>query len=107
LNNESLNICIKETLRRWGPAAALIPRIILKNVNIDGIELKKGEICTFPMAGINEDPKYFENGETWNPLRYLDKEWVRKLPKQLDIPFSLGSRACTGKYLAMQELKIN
>jgi len=51
LSNESLKNSIKETLRLCPPIPLMIPRLIIKDCNIDGIPLKKGDYVTLPFGG--------------------------------------------------------
>ncbi len=52
------------------------------------------------------DPTAFGNPNDFLPERWMDAENVTDAMKTLYMPFSLGSRACLGKNLALMELKM-
>ena len=58
------------------------------------------------MSGANEDPKYWKDPKIFNPGRWQDAEFVKNLPKNQYLPFSMGKRACLGRPLAVKTMKI-
>jgi len=106
LNNKSLECLIKETLRRCPPIPLALPRKIIKDCDVDGIKLWKGDSVTFPHGGYGMDGEYFDEPHKFIPERFLDEEKIAKNPKQANIPFSLGKRSCLGKELAYNEVRI-
>ena len=106
LNNKSLECLIKEILRLCPPIPLAIPRKIMKDCEVDGIKLWKGDNVTWPHGGYSMDSEYFDEPLKFIPERFLDEEKLAKNPKQANIPFSLGKRSCLGKELAYNEVRI-
>ena len=72
-----LDMVINETLRKW-PAFRITPRVCKKDYELkidDGriIKIKQGDEINIPIGAIHRDPKYFENPEQFDPLRFSDK----------------------------------
>jgi cytochrome P450 len=58
LNNKSLDLVIKETLRMWNPAPSSFWRMTIKPMEICGMKLPKGTTIV-PPVGWNRDKPYF------------------------------------------------
>jgi cytochrome P450 len=58
MNNKSLDLVMKETLRVWNPAISSIWRMTIKPMEICGITIPKGHII-IPPVGWNRDKPYF------------------------------------------------
>ena len=92
---------------RLTPAVWGIPRTPTKagvTVTANGVtsHVRRGEVTTVYLRGINLDPKCGPIRQRFDPSRlHLDnKERQRSL-----LPFGLGPRGCVGQHLAMAEMR--
>jgi hypothetical protein len=60
MNNKSLDLVMKETLRVWNPAPSSMFRMTIKPMEICGITIPKGHLI-IPPIGFNRDKPYFVN----------------------------------------------
>jgi hypothetical protein len=58
MNNKSLDLVMKETLRVWNPAMSSFWRMTIKPMEICGITIPRGT-CIIPLIGWNRDKPYF------------------------------------------------
>ncbi|XP_031630672.1 probable cytochrome P450 9f2 [Contarinia nasturtii] len=97
-----------ETLRKW-PSLPQIDRICVKDfVYDDGNKLKfnieKGTPVVFPIYGIQHDPKYYTDPETFDPERFSDENRTNIAPNTYN-PFGIGPRNCIGSRFALMAIK--
>lgn len=57
------------------------------------VTIEPGQSVTFPLFGLQMDPKHFEEPEKFIPERFTEK----KVQKYTFLPFGEGPRACLGK----------
>ncbi|CAG8580097.1 577_t:CDS:10 [Funneliformis mosseae] len=98
-----INAVIKETLRIYPPAAAIIPRKLTKPMKIGPYILPANILCTMNIWQINNNPKYWENPEQYNPERFLNDEKIHPFSW---IPFSSGARNCIGQNFTLMEQRV-
>lgn len=91
---------------RLNPAVWGIPRTPKRagvTLTVDGspTRVRRGQVATVYLRGINRDPKTWNDPLRFNPARHddNDKQRARSL-----LPFGLGPRGCIGQHLAMAEL---
>ncbi|KAI1810274.1 benzoate 4-monooxygenase cytochrome P450 [Poronia punctata] len=100
-----LDAVILEGLRIYPPFPLAPPRVVPAGGEVvDGCFLPGGTIVSTSPYAASMDPANFKN-----PARFLPERWLREEPEdKLDAsqPFSLGSRSCIGKGLAMLELRL-
>lgn len=87
-----LEMVIYETLRKW-PAFRVTPRYCEKDyvLKVDAkksIKIKSGTEITIPIGAIQRDPKYFEDPEKFDPLRFSDEN-KGKIQSGSFLPFGL------------------
>ncbi|CUS11625.1 unnamed protein product [Tuber aestivum] len=71
---------------------------------VDGIYIPKGvELSTSPWSTCHS-PENFHDHEVFKPERWLDPACTDK--KHASQPFSLGSRVCIGRNLALKEIRL-
>ena len=92
---------------RLTPAVWGIPRTPTQSgvtVTANGVtsRVRRGQVTTVYLRGINHDPKLWPDPLRFDPSRLHadDKEQQRSL-----IPFGLGPRGCIGQHLAMAEMR--
>nr|DAD54445.1 TPA_exp: cytochrome P450 enzyme 43 [Aphis glycines] len=64
--------------------------------------LKRGVEVMIPVAGINSDPRYFDEPGKFDPARFVDD----KTPGVFNLGFGLGPRMCIGNRFAILEAKV-
>jgi cytochrome P450 len=101
-----LQACIKEAMRLAPPVPGVLPReCVSDNVKIDGTAIPRGTVVGVPTWTIHHNPQYFPDPFTFNPYRWLSED--KSLCEQnAYAPFSIGSRACIGREMAMGELRV-
>jgi cytochrome P450 len=88
------NDAVEEVLRRYAVAPA--NRIVMRDAEFGGVELRKGDRVMFLIAAANLDPKVFPD-----PMAFdLDRE------NQAHITFNSGPHRCVGSHLARLEMRI-
>jgi hypothetical protein len=107
MNNKSLDLVMKETLRVWNPAIAAFGRITIKPMEICGMTIPKGTLIGIPI-GWNRDKPYFVDATKFRPERF--EEEVPRLEKEQrasHIPFYEGKRKCMGYVLGEMSIKLS
>jgi cytochrome P450 len=97
---------LTETLRLtpavWGiPRTPNTPGTVL---SVGGVtaRVRRGQLATIYLRGINRDPHIWEDPLRFDPARHTGD--TRGQDRTL-IPFGLGPRGCIGQHLAMAELR--
>jgi cytochrome P450 len=99
------NYFIDEVNRLHG-LSPFLGRTSIEDVNIQGYEIKKGTYFICDSNTVGKDP------ENWGGQKDLDKfrpeRWNEFKPKIIDtgLPFGFGRRICSGKKIALIEMKI-
>ncbi|KAF8866807.1 cytochrome P450 [Acephala macrosclerotiorum] len=101
-----LDAVIKEGLRCFPPIPMSQPRYVpSRGRTIDGYFIPAGTIVScqaWSVHQLNED--VFVRGSQFVPERWLDKEAALEM-NRLFFSFGAGGRGCTGRHLAMAEMK--
>ena len=96
---------IMEVLR-FRPSAPLgLEHVNPVDSSLAGFKIPKNSRVLFNLYAQNNDPKYWENPQEFNPNRFLDKNGdliTARLPSF--VTFGLGRRACIGEKLAINNL---
>ena len=103
---EYLNAVIKETLRIYGPADGLFPRVTTQDIMLGDVPIKKGNVVGVAIRVLHGNPKFFSNPEEFRPERWIEKSDIGTKDPFMFIPFSSGGRRCIGEQLAHTEAKI-
>lgn len=107
-----LRACIEEALRMSPPAGSSLSREILNGgATVDGQALPAGTEAGVPIYAIHHNEKYFPQPFRYRPERWLHDEVSATGPSATDAraafcPFSVGTRSCVGKGMAMIELSL-
>lgn len=107
-----LRACIEEALRMSPPAGSSLSREILTgDATVDGRALPAGTEAGVPIYAIHHNAKYFPDPFEYRPERWLRSESSTTGPSVDDAraafcPFSVGTRSCVGKGMAMMELSL-
>ncbi|KYK58919.1 cytochrome P450 3A31 [Drechmeria coniospora] len=105
-----LRACIDEALRMSPPAGSSLWREIQTGgATVDGQVLPAGVEAGVPIYGIHHNAEYFPAPFEYIPERWLHAEKILagrevEAARAAFCPFSIGSRSCVGKGMAMLEL---
>lgn len=103
---KSKNSIFLETLRKYPPATTT-QRICEEPYRIPGsnVLIEKDTKVIVPIYAIHHDPLHYNNPDTFDPNRFLDKN--KKLRNNYTyLPFGEGPRICIGNYLSKLTYKI-
>ena len=106
MNNNSLDLVMKETLRVWNPMFSSFMRMTIKPMEICGMTIPTGTTI-IPPIGWNRDKPYFVDGAKFRPERF--EEEVPKLQKEQlasHTPYYEGKRKCLGYPLGEMSVKL-
>jgi len=96
-----LTMCINETLR-MSPAAPFNIRFCDKDIEIDGLQIKKGFQIHIPAYGLSNSEDFWEDPKSFKPERMEDMNSIDPLVFQ---PFGGGPRSCIGMRFAWMVMK--
>lgn len=95
---------IKETQRLY-PAAFLLTRQALEDVEVGGHSFKKDAFFLINILGIHHDARFFPDPERFDPERF-SPENEKQIPKYAYLPFGGGPRICIGNAFALMEARL-
>ncbi len=93
--------CFEEALRYFSPAWA-IPRVAIRDDEIDGHRIPRGATVIIPVHGIHHDPRLWPDPEVYDPSRFLPEN-ARGRHRSAYLPFGGGRRICIGTSFALME----
>ncbi|MCO5232831.1 MAG: cytochrome P450 [Chitinophagales bacterium] len=93
---------VHESLRLHSPAY-IISRECLKEDEIQGVKINKGDTIIISLLHLHRHPKLWDNPLQFNPNRFLQLE---NNSIQNWYPFGAGPRICIGKHFAMMEMTL-
>lgn len=85
-----------EELLRWETPVTAVPRVVKKDVEIQGVQLKEGDLATLLLGAANIDDAHFEGAES------VDFDRGRNI----HLAFGAGPHRCLGSHLARMELQV-
>ncbi|KAK6330815.1 hypothetical protein TWF718_003014 [Orbilia javanica] len=101
-----LTAVINESLRLHNPFTTGVHAVIGEDgLDMGSYRLPAHTQVYVPVLTLMTSEKYFEKAEEYIPERWTEKEEMVK-DKRAYIPFGYGIRACAGKQLAINELKL-
>ena len=92
-----------ETIRLANPVIELPPRFAIKDFDLCGAKVLKGDKIRNFLVGFQ--PEFYENPMEYNPDRF-NAENKQKIPYMKFRPFSHGKRNCIGKYFGELMVKL-
>jgi len=99
-----LELCIKESLRLY-PPAAFFARTIIEDFQCERYLIPAGTTFIVSSYTVHRDPAVYSKPEHFIPERFEPTASMNRNPFAF-IPFSAGPRNCIGQRFAMMELKI-
>jgi cytochrome P450 len=94
--SELLDNAIEESLR-LEPAAAVVDRYAVRDVQLGTARIRKGDLVTVSLAGANRDPDFFPDPDTFDPHRANSRQ---------QLAFAHGPHYCLGAHLARLETRL-
>ncbi len=85
-----------EELLRWETPVTGVPRLVKKDVELHGVEIKAGEMVTLLLGAADIDPAEFPEAEIVDFGRRENRH----------IAFGAGPHRCLGSHLARMELRV-
>ncbi|CAL8152235.1 unnamed protein product [Prunus armeniaca] len=101
-----LNLVIMETLRLHPPGPLLLPRECREKCEIDGYEIPVKSKVIVNAWAIGRDPNYWNEPESFNPDRFLDRSIDYKGTNFEYIPFGAGRRMCPGVSFGLANVEL-
>ncbi|CAD5233228.1 unnamed protein product [Bursaphelenchus xylophilus] len=97
------NAVIAEVQRRTNLVAENLFRTASRDCEINGYQIKKGQVVLPQVSVLLEDPEVFQNPKVFRPERFIDQNG-QYLRSDALLPFGVGKRSCLGEGLARTEL---
>ncbi|KAG3259978.1 cytochrome P450 3A9-like [Ictidomys tridecemlineatus] len=104
LQMEYLDMVVNETLRLY-PIAGRIERVCKKDVEINGMLIKKGTVVMIPSYVLHRDPQHWPEPEEFCPERFSKKN-KDSIDPYMYMPFGNGPRNCIGMRFALMNMKV-
>jgi cytochrome P450 len=92
---------LHEALRLCPPGAGT-PRLLKKDLAVDGYRLEAGTVAVVSFYAMHRDPKLWDDPLTFDPDRFLPERSQGRSRWQY-LPFGGGPRSCIGDHFAMLE----
>jgi sterol 14alpha-demethylase len=99
-----LESAVKESLRLHPPLILLL-RVAKEDLEVDGFEVKEGQMVATSPSVSNRIPEDFPDPDTFLPGRYLEPRQEDRANPWTWIPFGAGRHRCVGAAFAMMQLK--
>lgn len=110
---EYVNWVAHEVMRINGPSVRSMGYIATDDIQTKGgLRIEKGTAIHFNLSAPSNDPKQWKEPHKFIPERFNPESPYFKTPggkarsHYAWIPYGVGARACTGRGLAMLELKV-
>lgn len=103
-NMRYLNWSLKEALRLYPPASALISRRTIREVTLGDCRIPKGAIVRITPWVVHRDARWFTE-----PTRFMPERFNEDTPlpnRNSFIPFGTGPRVCIGSHFALTEMAL-
>ena len=95
---------IQESLRLY-PPAWILDRTALNDEEINGVEIKKGDLLGLYTYGAHRSSKYWNDVNDFDPERF-EKSRVKQRHNYAFFPFGGGPRLCIGQHFAIMEMQL-
>lgn len=99
-----LNATLKEALRLYPPAAALMTRRTTAPISLGGYVVPAGHLLRITPWLLHRDDTLFPQATSFRPERFLDE--AVPPPRGAWMPFGTGPRVCIGQHFALLEMTL-
>lgn len=98
-----LDLCVKETLRKY-PPLALLNRVCTREYHVPGTDhtIQKGTPIVISLLGIQRDEKYFPDAMSYKPERFQSPDFN----SSAYLPFGEGARNCIAYRMGILTTKV-
>ena len=93
-NPSLMKNAVEEILRYWGPLDTTLPRFATEDLEIDGVEIRRGETILAGLSSANHDPARFVHPEVFD---------ITREDANRHVAFGKGIHVCLGAPLARME----
>uniref|UniRef100_A0A8C9QDI7 unspecific monooxygenase n=1 Tax=Spermophilus dauricus TaxID=99837 RepID=A0A8C9QDI7_SPEDA len=104
LQMEYLDMVVNETLRLY-PIAGRLARVCKKDVEINGLPIRKGTVVMIPSFVLHRNPQHWPEPEEFRPERF-SKQNKDSIDPYMYMPFGNGPRNCIGMRFALMNMKV-
>ncbi|RUS21135.1 cytochrome P450 [Endogone sp. FLAS-F59071] len=107
-----INQIIKESLRMFPPASAVLPRRTTADVDLGPYHIPKGSLVSMDIYAMHHNPVNWENPDHFDPGRFAEggenesKMGSGNGASYSWIPFSNGARQCIGMNFSIAEQRV-
>jgi cytochrome P450 len=101
---DALTATLKETMRLYPPAAALMSRRAVRDVRVGDWVIPRGALVRITPWVAHHDPRWFAEPEAFRPERFASG--APPPPRGAWMPFGAGPRVCIGQHFAMLEMTL-
>lgn len=96
----TITAILHETLRLYPPAYTLFLRQAVRDVDIRGHRVRRGDLVQIIPYITQRDDRFFDEAERFDPARFIRKaDW----PAYAYLPFGAGPRVCIGQNFGLME----
>lgn len=95
---------IFEAMRLF-PAAPVLGRQVVKNIEVRGHSFKRGQLVLIPVYALHRHPDFWDKPQVFDPDRFHTSRFDARTARGRFMPFGAGPRICLGMAFAMAELK--
>jgi cytochrome P450 len=99
-----LQATLKEALRLYPPAPALMSRRTTAPITLGGWSIPRGAVLRITPWTLHRDEQLFPQAHQFRPERFLDG--APPIPKGAWLPFGVGPRVCIGQHFAQLEMAL-
>ena len=83
-----------EEALRWNGPQAFSPRLVMRDMEVDGVKIPAGAVVHLSQLSANRDPVMFEDPDKFDIFR----------PRKRNMAFGYGPHVCVGQHLARIEM---
>lgn len=99
-----LQASLKEALRLYPPAASLLMRRTLADIQLGSWTIPAGALVSVVQREAHLDARWFEDPLAFRPERFMPD--APPMPRGAWMPFGAGPRVCMGQHFAMLEMAL-
>jgi cytochrome P450 len=99
-----LSATLKEAMRLYPPAGALLSRRLTREVMLGGVRLPARTIVRITPWVLHRDPRWWPDATSFAPERFLPD--APPPPRGAYLPFGVGPRVCLGQHFATLEMTL-
>lgn len=99
-----LSATLKEAMRLYPPAAALMSRRLTRDITLGGVRLPARTMVRITPWVLHRDSRWWPEATSFRPQRFLPD--TPPPPRGAYLPFGVGPRVCLGQHFATLEMTL-